>query len=207
MACMDYPKYPISEVHLGKFPDTVGVVQYTGKSTSRLKYVQIQYFLANHCSHWIKEVEIAKTIDDLVTSHSTTRRTDFSDYEMFDAKIASALKKIITSVHFRRKVTVEEQRAQKYDWFLWGRQIAHMTYEYSRATRAYKAVQGLSDLFNIRFQNDDVQDFDTRWDLAPLAASENTFRNGLGRFVQVKITGFCPASDCVGHVWQGECSK
>ena len=47
-----------------------------------------------------------------------------------------------------------------------------MIYEYFRATRADEAVQGLSDLFNIRLQNDDVQEFDTRWDQALLAASE-----------------------------------
>ena len=35
-----------------------------------------------------------------------------------------------------------------------------------------KIVQGPSGLFSIRLQNDDVQDFDTRWDQAPLAASE-----------------------------------
>ena len=47
-----------------------------------------------------------------------------------------------------------------------------MIYEHFRATGAYDVVQGLSDLNNIRLQNDDVQDFDTRWDQAPLAASE-----------------------------------
>ena len=33
-----------------------------------------------------------------------------------------------------------------------------MIYEHFRATSAYDAVQGLSDLFNIRLQNDNVQD-------------------------------------------------
>ena len=47
-----------------------------------------------------------------------------------------------------------------------------MIYEHFRATGAYDAVQGLSDLFNIRLQNDDVQDFDVRWDQALLSASE-----------------------------------
>ena len=47
-----------------------------------------------------------------------------------------------------------------------------MTHENFRATRAYEAAQGLSDLFNIRLQNDDVQDFDVRWDQALLSASE-----------------------------------
>ena len=36
----------------------------------------------------------------------------------------------------------------------------------------YDAAQGLSDLFNVLWQNDDVQDLDTRWDKSPLSASE-----------------------------------
>ena len=47
-----------------------------------------------------------------------------------------------------------------------------MIYEHFRATGAYQAVQGLSDPFNIRLQNDYVQNFDTRWDQALLTASE-----------------------------------
>ena len=49
-----------------------------------------------------------------------------------------------------RVVGVEEQRAQKDNRFLRGWQIAYMIYEYFRATGACEAVQGLSDLFNIR---------------------------------------------------------
>ena len=47
-----------------------------------------------------------------------------------------------------------------------------MIYEHFRATRAYEVVQGLPDLFNMSLQNDDVQDFDVRWDNALLAASD-----------------------------------
>ena len=92
---------------------------------------------------------------------------------MIDAMIASALKKLSnTHVHFRQRVNVEEQRAQKYDRFLRGRQIAHMIDEHFCASGANEPVQGLSDLFNIRLHNDDVQDFDTRWDQALLSANE-----------------------------------
>ena len=99
-------------------------------------------------------------------------RTNFTDYDVLDAMIASALKKLLnTHVHFRTIASVEEQRAQKYDRFSLGRQIAYMIYEHFRATETYEAVQELSDLFNIRLQNDDVQDFDVRWDPAPLSAS------------------------------------
>ena len=47
-----------------------------------------------------------------------------------------------------------------------------MIYEYFRATRAYEAVQGLSNLFAKSLQNDDVHDFDVRWCHAPLSVSE-----------------------------------
>ena len=73
--------------------------------------------------HWIKEVEIAKSIDELMTSRSIVERTDFPDFDMLDAMIASALKKLLnTQIHFRKRVSVEEQRAQTYDRFLRGRQ-------------------------------------------------------------------------------------
>ena len=122
---------------------------------------------------WIKEVEIVKSIDDVMTSRSITGRTDFSDYDVLDTMIASAdKKKLLTHVHFRKRVSVEEHHAQKYDRFLRGRQNAYMIYEHFRATGAYEPAQGLSVFFNIRLHNDVVQDFDTRRDQALLSASE-----------------------------------
>ena len=72
---------------------------------------------------WIKEVEIARSINDLMTWQSITGRKDFTDYDMLDAMIAAALKKLLTHVHFRKSVVVEEQRAQKYDRFLQGGEL------------------------------------------------------------------------------------
>ena len=87
--------------------------------------------------------------------------------------VASALKKLIkTQSSFRKIVRVEEQRAKNLDRFLRRRQIACMIYECFRATRACEARQGLSGLFSKHLQNDDVQDFDIRWDHAPLSVSE-----------------------------------
>ena len=63
--------------------------------------------------HWINEVEIAKSIDELVASRSITGQPNFPDFD----KVAN------TQIHFRKR-------------------------------------QGLSDLSNVRLQNDDVQDFD-----------------------------------------------
>ena len=68
--------------------------------------------------HRIKEVEMSKSIDEPMTSRSILGRNDFSNYDMFDAMIASALKRLLdTQIHFRNRVCIEEQRAQNYDRF------------------------------------------------------------------------------------------
>ena len=62
---------------------------------------------------------------------------NFPHFDVLDAMIASALKKLLnTQSIFRKRVSGEEQRAQKDDRFLQGRQIAYMMYEYFSATRA-----------------------------------------------------------------------
>ena len=91
---------------------------------------------------------------------------------MLDAKIASALRKIISNSNFRRRVSVEEQRAQQHNRFLRGLQIACMIYDHFQATGAYDVAQGPSDLLNICLRDDDVQDFDTRWNQDLLATGE-----------------------------------
>ena len=162
--------FRFSELHLGKLSDSMEFQSWkvNFKNWSMFKAADPHLTM-----QWIKEVEMAKSIDDLMTSQSITGRRDFPDYDMLDAMIASALKRLLDKhVHFRTRVSVEEQRAQKYDRFSRGRQIAYIICEHFRATGAYEAVQGLSDLFSIRLQNDDVQDFDVRWDQALLSASE-----------------------------------
>ena len=120
---------------------------------------------------------------------------------MLDAMIASALKRLLDKhIHFRKRVSVEEQRAQKYDRFLRGRQIAYMVSDYFRATGAYDAVQGLSYLFGLCLHDDDVQDFDTRWDEAQSAAREIPTENVLEGVYKSEITGFRSASHCIGNV-------
>ena len=105
---------------------------------------------------------------------------------MLDAKVASASKGIISSQYFRRRVKVTEQRAQKNDRFLWGRQIVNMIYKHFRATGAHDAAQGLSDLFNVSLQGDDSQDFVLRWDRALLSASEAPKENVLESLYKMK---------------------
>ena len=138
---MDYLRFPISELHVGKFPDSMEFqiwnVNFKNEFCSKTADSHLTM-------RWIKEVEIAKSIDDLMTSRSIAGRRDFPDFDMLDAMVASAMKKLLkTQIHFRKRVSVEEQRAQKHDRFLRGRQIAYMIFEHFRATGAYEAVQGL----------------------------------------------------------------
>ena len=84
---------------------------------------------------WIKEVEMADSVDDLMPS-SSVRGIPMPNFEVLDARIASALNKIIHNSHFKRRISLEEHKAQKQDRFLRGRQIAYLIYEYFGVTGA-----------------------------------------------------------------------
>ena len=67
------------------------------------------------------------------------------DFEVLDARIASVLNKIIHNPHFKRRISPEEQKAQKQDRFFRGRQIAYLIYEYFRVTGANDSVENYAD--------------------------------------------------------------
>ena len=52
-------------------------------------------------------MEVAKAVDDLMTSQSIEGR-DFPDFEMLHANTASALKRIISYPYFRRRVDMSK---------------------------------------------------------------------------------------------------
>ena len=62
------------------------------------------------------------------------------DCEVLDARIASALNRIIHKSPFKRRVILEEQKAQKENRFLRGRQNAYLIYEYFQVTGANDSV-------------------------------------------------------------------
>ena len=86
------------------------------------------------------------------------------NFEILDARVASALHRIIHNSHFKRRISLEEQKAQKLDRFLRGRQIACLIYEYFRVTGANDSVENYADLFTIGLRNNDIQEFDSKWD-------------------------------------------
>ena len=101
----------ISELHFDKFPTP------TTEECTCLQF-------PTEAILWIKEVdlELVKSVDDLKSSHSIKGTPDF---ELLDARIASAL----------NKSSRMEMKADKEDRFLRGRQIAYLIYEYFRVCR------------------------------------------------------------------------
>ena len=82
------------------------------------------------------------------------------------------MNKIMENSYFKKTVSLEEQKAQKEDRSFRGRQIAFMIYGCFRVTGAHDTVLDCADLFSISLRNDDVKDFDTRWDEIPLSVTK-----------------------------------
>ena len=86
------------------------------------------------------------------------------NFEILDARIASALNKIIHNSHFKRRISLKEQKAQKQDRFLRGRQIAYLIYDHFRVIGSHDFVENYTDLFTIVPRNDNIEKFDSKWD-------------------------------------------
>ena len=83
---MTIPSYPSSEMHLRKFPDHTElqswIVKFRTEVCSKAKNPTLAL-------QWIKEIEAAKSWDDLITPKSITGK-DFPDYEELDLMIAAS---------------------------------------------------------------------------------------------------------------------
>ena len=91
---------------------------------------------------WIKEVEMVVSLEELKSTRSVCGK-NFPNFEMLDAKIASALNKIIQNSQFKKKVT-----------------------------GAHDTVLDYAELFSVTLHDDNIQEFDTRWDKVLLSMSK-----------------------------------
>ena len=157
----DQQRLQISDLHFDKFPTPATFACW--KIRFKTEVCTCSQFLTE-AMQWIKEVEMVDSVDDSRSSSSVRGIRMLADFEVLDAKIASALNKIIHNSHFKRRIGLEEQKAQKQDRFFRGRQIACLIYEYFRVTGANDAVENYADLFTVGLRNDDVQEFDSKWD-------------------------------------------
>ena len=158
----------MSELQFDKFPDPQSFLVWR----IRFKNQVIACFdFPSEAMLWIGEVEMVDSFDELKSSRSVSGK-NFPNFEMLDAKNASDLNKIIQDSHFKKKVSLEDQKAQKEVRSLRGRQIAFMIYDNFRVTGAHDTVLDYADLFSVTLHDDNIQEFDTRWDEVLLCMSK-----------------------------------
>ena len=133
----DQQRLQISDLHFDKFPTPATFACWKIRFKTEVCTCSQ---LPTEAMQWIKEVEMVDSVDDLKSS-SLTRGIPMPNFEVLDARIASALNKIIHNSLFKRRISLEEQKAQKQDRFLRGRQIAYLIYEYFRVTGANDSVE------------------------------------------------------------------
>ena len=156
----DQQRLQISDLHFDKFPSPATFACW--KIRFKTEVCTCSQFLTE-AMQWIKEVEMVDSVDDLKSS-SSFRCISMPNFEVLDARIASALNRIIHNSHFKRRISLEEQKAQKQDRFLRGWQIVYLIYDYFRVTGADDSVETYADLFTIVLRNDDIQEFDSKSD-------------------------------------------
>ena len=156
----DQQRLRISDLHLNKFPTPATFACW--KIRNKTEVCTCSQF-PTEAMQWIKEVELVDSVDELRSS-SSTRGISMPNFEVLDARIASALNNVVHNSHFKRRISLEEQKAQKQDRFHRGRQIAYLIYEYFRVIGANDSVENYADLFTIGLRNDDIQEFDSKWD-------------------------------------------
>ena len=138
----DQQRLQISDLHFEKFPAPATFACW--KIRFKTEVCTCAQF-PTETMLWIKEVEMVESVDDLKSSCSI-RGTQEPHFEVLDAKIASALNRIIQNTRFKKKVSLEEMKAQKEDRFLRGRQIAYLIYEYFWVTGGQRFCRDLCRL-------------------------------------------------------------
>ena len=158
----------ISELQFDKFPNPQSLFGVENRFKNQVTTCSD---FPSEAMLWIKEVEMVDSLDELKSSRSVCGK-DFPNFEMLDANIASALNKTIQNSQFKKKVSLKEQKAQKEDRFLRGRQIAFMIYDNFQVTGARDTVVDYADLFSVTLHDDNIQEFVARWDEVLLSMSK-----------------------------------
>ena len=141
----DQQRLQISDLHFDKFPTPATFACW--KIRFKTEVCTCSQF-PMEAMQWIKGVELVDTVDELRTS-SSIRGISMPNFEVLDARIASALNKIIHNSYFKRRISLEEQKAQKQDSFLRGRQIAYLIYDYFLVTGSHDSVENCVDLLSV----------------------------------------------------------
>ena len=99
----DQQRLQISDLHFDKFPNPATFACW--KIRFKTEVCTCSQF-PTEAMQWIKEVEMEDSVDELRSS-SSIRRISMPNFEVLDARIASALNKIIHNSHFKRRISLE----------------------------------------------------------------------------------------------------
>ena len=135
----------MSEIQFDKFPAPASFLVW---KTRFKTHVSNGSDFPSEAMYWVKEVKMVDSLDELKSSRSVIGK-NFPKCEVLHAKIASALNKIIQSSQFKKKVSLEEQKAQIEDRFLRRRPIAVMIFDYFRETGAHDTVLDYADFHSL----------------------------------------------------------
>ena len=89
----------------------------------------------------------------------------------------------------RKRSVWRNKKVQKHNRFLRGRQIAYLIYEYFRVTGSHDSVENYADLFTIALRNDDIQEFDSKWDEILLSMTQIPSDEILEGLYKLRIRG------------------
>ena len=127
----------------------------------------------------------AKSIDELITSASTTGRPT-PDFENLDFKIATGLRKIFAG-DLEKQVAAAAGKAQSEKRTVSGREIASMIHVFFRRSGGNEAISDLKHLPKVKLENDHVQDFDTKWDEVWSAVTDRPTDSILESRYQIRV--------------------
>ena len=156
----DQQRLQISDLHFDKFPTPATFACW--KIRFKTEVCTCSQF-PTEAMQSINEMWLVDSVDELRSS-SSTRGISMPNFESTWCEDCFGAEQNHHNSHFKRKIGLEEQKAQKEDRFLRGRQIAYLIYEQFRVTGANDSVKNYADLFTIVLRNDDIQEFDSKWD-------------------------------------------
>ena len=102
----DPQRLQISDLHFDKFPTPPTFACW--KIRFKTEVCTFSQF-PTEAMQWIREVELVDSVDELRSS-SSARGISMPNFEVLDARIASALNKIIQNSQFKRRISLEEQK-------------------------------------------------------------------------------------------------
>ena len=158
----DKQRLHFSELHFWHVPYTFNILMLEDKIQNQSMFL---FKFPTEAMLWSKELEIGDSVDDQKIIVLYSRRYSFPEFR--GARRENCIIPEQDHPEFlpqKRRSVWREQKAQKEDRFLRGRQIAYMIYDYFWVSGVHDTVLDYADLFTVALRSDDIQEFDTRWD-------------------------------------------